>query len=310
MTRRRFAVFVIGALVLLVAGTLYVSTSVRWKNRALVLADILVNGERPRRDNFSRITLYPGKARIPCPAQDERTAVLLLIGQSNMANQAERRHASSHGERIVNFYGAECYAAASPLLGATGTAGESWTLAANKLIENGAADRVILIPAAVGGTPIQRWRKGADINTSMSAIIRDVQLTYRITGVIWNQGESDFRNHTSHDAYRRMFLSLVASLREQGVDAPVFVSVASRCTSDWTPDNPVSLAQRGLPSPEHGIYPGVDSDALITGADRYDGCHFAASGQEKFASAWAELLRNFGINGPSRAQAITGAAQP
>src|SRR5262249_21721009 len=96
---------------------------------------------------------------------------------------------------------------------------------------------------------------------------------------------------------------------EQGVDAPVFVSVASRCAPDWMPDNPVALAQRALPSPDKGILPGVDADALITEADRYDGCHFAASGQEKFASAWADLLRRAAASSETRAEAATDAAQ-
>ena len=37
-------------------------------------------------DRFGRLLSYPGKTEIPCPTQDDATAVLLVIGQSNDAN--------------------------------------------------------------------------------------------------------------------------------------------------------------------------------------------------------------------------------
>ncbi|WP_456671162.1 hypothetical protein [Bradyrhizobium sp. Lot11] len=54
------------------------------------------------------------KKAIACPQQTERTAVLLLVGQSNAGNHAGQRFRSEHGERVVNFFDGQCYAAASP----------------------------------------------------------------------------------------------------------------------------------------------------------------------------------------------------
>jgi hypothetical protein len=40
------------------------------------------------------------------------------------------------------------------------------------------------------------------------------------------------------------------------------------------------------------IFAGVDTDSLLGPEDRYEDCHFSGSGQEKFATAWIEILRS------------------
>ena len=60
---------------------------------------------------------YAGKIEVQCPKQTQRTAVLLIAGQSNAANSAAQRHETRHPDRVLNFMGGRCYVAASPLLG-------------------------------------------------------------------------------------------------------------------------------------------------------------------------------------------------
>ena len=98
---------------------------------------------------------YPDKLEIACPIQDEKTAILLLVGQSNVTNYQGQRHQSAD-DQVVNFVDGRCYRAASPLLGADGQGGETWTLHGNKLVQSGLYRAVILIPAAVGGSSIRR----------------------------------------------------------------------------------------------------------------------------------------------------------
>src|SRR5262245_61800347 len=50
-----------------------------------------------------------------------------------------------------------------------------------------------------------------------------------ITHMLWHQGESDADARTSATAYKAMFLSMLASIRRRGVDAPVLVSIATSC---------------------------------------------------------------------------------
>lgn len=243
-------------------------------------------------DGFFRLTAFPGKREIRCPVQTPKTLVLLLAGQSNAANHAEKGYASSYGDRIVNYFGGKCFRAASPLLGATGEGGESWTLLGNKLIASGVADQVVLIPAAIGGTAISRWQAGGDLNGMLLSVVDDARLHYRITHVLWHQGESDYFEKTSHEEYTTRFFSLLDSLRQHGVDAPVFPSVTTRCLKgpEWFPVNPTAQAQHTLPDRSRGVYAGIDTDSLLELEDRDVTCHYRESGQEKFAGGWLEIL--------------------
>ncbi|WP_424032651.1 sialate O-acetylesterase [Methylocella sp.] len=241
-------------------------------------------------DQFGRLLSYPGKTEIPCPTQDEKTAVLLLIGQSNAANYQGQRHQSAD-DRVLNFSAGRCYRAASPLLGADGQMGETWTLLGNKLIQSGLYRTVILIPAAVGGSAIHRWAAGDDLNEMMKEVIRAALERYTITGVLWNQGAADFILGTSEAQYRADLKSLIDSIRTEGVRAPFFITRSSQDSENWSEDNPVARAQASLADSEHGIFDGPNADHDVSWFDRYDGSHYGASGQEKYSDAWIPILR-------------------
>lgn len=242
-------------------------------------------------DKFGRLLRAEHKQIIPCPAQDEHTAVLLLIGQSNSANYAERFYQSAYGSSVVNFVDGVCYVAGSPLLGASGKQGEVWTAVANRLVASDTFKSVILVPAGIGGTSIDRWQSGGDLNSMLMDVLARTKQNYTITYVLWHQGETDYKLGTSKASYTKSFQSLVRSLREHGVAAPVFVSVATKCDNPaWSVSNPVAEAQRVLPNDAEKILAGIDTDTLLGNADRSDNCHFSAAGQEKSADAWAERI--------------------
>lgn len=242
--------------------------------------------------DFGRLQAFPGKKSINCPAATEKTAVMLIIGQSNSANHAGQRFISEFGDHIINYFDGKCYVATSPLLGATGDRGESFTLMANKLMQQHAFDRVVLIPAGVTDTQISRWQTGGDLNTMMQNTILQAKRHYQISHVIWHQGERDFKQKTSADQYRQMFNSLAVDVRRLAPQAKIFISLASRCgdAQDWTAGNAVVTAQQRLVDPAHNIFLVADTDSLIEQKDRYDGCHFGYSGQEKFASALTSAI--------------------
>jgi hypothetical protein len=90
---------------------------------------------------------------------------------------------------------------------------------------------------------------------------------------------------------------MIDTLRGEGVTAPVYLSIASKCVepSNGDPrrhpaDNPVVRAQLGLSSGEGNIRRGVNTDALLDGLDRYDDCHIGGGGAEKVAQAWANIM--------------------
>jgi hypothetical protein len=239
-------------------------------------------------DKLDRLVAFGGKREIPCPKQTDRTLVLLIAGQSNAANSGGQRCIGSDG--VINYCAGRCYAAQSPLLETTGIAGDSWTPLGNKLIDDGIADNVILIASAITGASIVKWQDGAPLNLMLQEVARDAQKQYKITHVLWHQGEVDVGVLRS-DQYLEKFQILVKSIRRAGVDAPIYVSVATRCEYPaWRSDNPIAMAQRSLPSPEDLIFAGVDIDSILGSLDRMDDCHFAASGQEKMASARVKIL--------------------
>jgi Carbohydrate esterase, sialic acid-specific acetylesterase len=241
-------------------------------------------------DSAGRILKYAGKTQVPCPKQTERTAVLLIAGQSNAANSGAQRHSTHHPDRVFNFMSGRCYVAASPLLGSNGFAGEYWTLMADELINSGVFDGVILAPVAVGGSNIAQWAKGGALNTSMIPLVQDLVTHYRVTDVLWHQGESDFTLKTDPARYKEQFRSFAETLRDNAIDAPVFISTATRCLPGWSEPNAIQSAQKDLVSSQSGFKAGVDTDTLLTAQDRYDDCHMADSGEVRTAKAWAAIL--------------------
>jgi hypothetical protein len=238
------------------------------------------------------------KRAVGCPKQTDRTAVLLVLGQSNAANYGGQRFASKHGDKIVNFFDGQCYVAASPLLGSSGTKGEYWTQLGNHLIESGKFDTVVIAPMAYSGSAVKRWARGGDLNAVLVDTLSKIKADgHAITHVLWNQGEIDYVVGISEDAYRERLLSMIDTLRGEGVTAPVYLSIASKClepgnggTRRHSSDNPVVRAQLALSRGEGNIRRGVNTDALLDGLDRYDDCHIGGVGAEKVAQAWADIL--------------------
>jgi hypothetical protein len=244
-------------------------------------------------DRYSRLIAYPGKTVIVCPQQTDRTAVFLVIGQSNAANSGGQRFRSDTG-RVANYANGECTNAASPLLGASGISGEPWSAIADRLASSGSFDEIVLIPAAIGGSALSEWLSGGDLHPMLKQVVEDAQRRYRITHVLWHQGESDLSIGTSGETYMSDFKSLARDLHAWGVTAPIYVSIATRCEQideQWSPDNPIANAQRKLASSGEGFALGADTDSLLNALDRHDGCHMAGSGLTKVIDAWTEILR-------------------
>lgn len=247
-----------------------------------------------RFDSLGRLVAYPDKETIPCPAQNERTAVLLVAGQSNAGNHAQLRYASAHGAQVVGFFGGQCTIAHSPLLGASGQWGEPWTPLANKLIASGAYDQVVLVPAAIGGSSAELWTRSGRLHPILADAIAEAHASrYAITHVLWYQGETDYFAQTSSTKYRSDLTDIFDSMRENGVGAPIFVTVATRCNAispQWTRDNAIAHVQRTYRETDPSVHLGVDSDTLLSGDDRFDDCHLGPSGVDKVVASWTRIL--------------------
>jgi hypothetical protein len=238
------------------------------------------------------------KSQVPCPLQTAKLGVLLVIGQSNSANFAEKRLTTRNPDQVLNFFDGYCYVASSPLLGASGSEGEFITPLADALIESKIYDEIVIISLGVGGSKIEAWSAGGDLNRMMFQVL-DQARGFQVTEVIWHQGEADFTNRTSSESYIRSFNSLSSSLADHGVTAPIFIAIATKCGYDeiWVKHNDIAVAQRSLID-DKTVFLGVDTDDLLAPNDRrLDECHLSASGQLKVAASFAAAISSSGSRG-------------
>ena len=250
--------------------------------------------QKGRYDDFGRLVGIEGKQHVACPAQTEDTAVLLVIGQSNSANHAEKKLKTNYKDQVFNYHDGTCTVAASPLLGATGEAGEFITPLADRLIETGTYKSVVILASGISGSSVARWQREGDLNQMLLDTLASVK-QYKVTEIVWHQGETDFGISLNSKIYEKSFLSLQDTLRQAGLEAPIFIGQATKCGDNptWRLDNPITRAQKTLEDKKQ-IIVAVNTDELLTAKDRMsDLCHFSESGQYKVAAAYARAIQNY-----------------
>jgi hypothetical protein len=241
-------------------------------------------------DQYSRLISIPGKTIIPCPVQDHKTAVLLVFGQSLSANSGAEKISSLYPQVVVNYFDGKCYSAGSPLLGGSNEFGEYGTAIGDALIKSKKYSQVILISSGISGSGIYLWEKGGELNSMLINTLKTTTEKYKITHVLWQQGESDYLGGTSTLAYKNAFYSLVNTLRENSVSAPIYIAISTKCGPHFLENNPVSTAQKQLIDNKN-IFLGVNSDLILETSDRVpDECHLTGSGERKIADSFARAI--------------------
>lgn len=237
--------------------------------------------------NFNELGAFQNltaKKEVPCPIQNASTAVILVIGQSNSANHAEKKYDSKFPNRVLNYYMGKCYSAQSPLLGASGLEGEYLTLMGDALIKEGSLRSIILVSKSIGDSTVSDWAGSGRFRSDLVSTVNVLNLKYRITDVIWHQGESDFTSNTSVGKYRESFQELKLVLNEVNVNAPIFMVISTICgfNSNW-------IAQKSLIN-NQDIFLGIDADSVLLSTDRRaqspsqePNCHLNEQGQIKVA---------------------------
>jgi hypothetical protein len=225
----------------------------------------------------------PGKlAPVACPTD---AFVLLALGQSNAANAAGHRFAAKRD--VVAFYGGQCYPAAGPLPGASDNLGSVWPLVGDLLIERGAATRVVIVAAAMGGSRVADWASPRLLGGQLEELLGSLRGSgLAPSAVAWMQGESDHR--TAPDAYVRDLRSVFERVwRQFPIRAPVIVAQTTYCAGRDSPG--IRAAQAALVAAEH-VHAGPDTDRLTQANYRYDDCHFSEQGVRALAPLWADAI--------------------
>jgi hypothetical protein len=216
------------------------------------------------------------------------SAVILTLGQSNAANESTLAYQPGEGVFNFNFFDGKCYVARDPLLGASGQEGSVWSRLGDQLIRAGVYERVLIAPIAVGGTRVHTWTPDG---IHFPRIIKVQQALasqgLKATLVLWHQGEADAK-HTSKEEYVERFTHMLAGMRRVGIDAPVYVAIASVCAHPGS--DAIRDAQREVATTLDNVFVGANTDELDRFRWRRDGCHFSAEGLEEHAKLWAEVL--------------------
>jgi hypothetical protein len=253
-----------------------------------------------------------GRERVPCDAfqsDNPRHAVLMTFGQSNSANFGQTRYTA--GPRVANFniHDGHCYVSEDPLLGTDGSGGSVWGILGDSLVASGAFDQVLIAPFGIGGTSLKEWTVGGRLHPRVEHAAAQLQKSgITPTHVLWHQGENDARAGTPQNAYAGMFTELVDALRDYGINAPVFVAVATICNNLGS--DAIRSAQRGLPNAVEGVYPGADTDSLSDMHDRHDFCHFSQTGLVEHAALWNDSILSFEASKARTSKAAQTAKNP
>ena len=233
------------------------------------------------------------RTEVPCrQIRGKKIMVALAFGQSNSGNHGETIYKPR--KPVYNFFRGRCYKAEDPLLGPTGDSGSVWSRLGDMLITEGLYDAVVFIPIGVGTTTIDQWAKGGYLHPRITNAIKESKSRgLKITHMFWVQGGSEKR--TSGDAenkegYKRNFMDMLQSIRSMGVDAPIYVAVATY--NDTGVINDIRAAQRELVDPRNRILAGPDVDALYyEEKNRWEKVHLSHWGLELSTRDWLAAIR-------------------
>lgn len=224
-------------------------------------------------------------------AANPRTAVILGFGQSSLSNECDPNGLFVPDVGVFNFniFDGQCYEARDPLLGATGYGSNLMTRLGDLLVRSGIFDQVILLPIAHGGTYVADWMPGGWARPRLVAAITQLQRKgLGVTHALWANGEAE-ASHPDCDgaAWARHFNLMVASAKQMGMAAPIYVAQCTVCCS--APNEIIRTAQRKVVAANLGIFAGPDLDVIGTD-ERWDRCHFSTGGLERAAQLWLKSI--------------------
>jgi len=260
--------------------------------RSIILGDL--DSYESLDANWKSFRDVSGRAAMPCSVAG-RTAVIIVLGQSNSANHGLARTTSKHSVDNFNLYDGRCYHATDPLLGASGDGGNFATRLGDLLIEGGPFDHVIIAPIGMGGTRVDQWAKEGMFNRRIAALIRRLyEAGLSPNFILWHQGEGESGvGDIGGRQYRKNLLEVVQTFRQFGIGAPFFVALATRCGGGHPNAKNIRDGQRSTANGVLGIYLGPDTDELGSEYRDPEGCHFTEQGLAAHAELWARAIMTY-----------------
>ncbi len=236
-----------------------------------------------------------GYTEVPCaPVEGERTAVIIVLGQSLGINSVSGAYTPTHTKnQQLNTRDAKCYQAKGAALGVP-TMGASYTWFGSRLgdelINRGIYDRVVMVPMSIGGTYSSEWANtttppwiGRRIG-NVACMLQSAGL--RPTHVVWMQGEADSGAQISQSGYAANLSVIINDIRAVIPTTTILVNKETwRIGGVWAP---VQAAQMGSWG-SNGVIAGANMDSL-NNSYRYDGTHLNASGALAASNLLADII--------------------
>jgi hypothetical protein len=144
--------------------------------------------------------------------------VYLLMGQSNMAGRGkiEEKDKTPHPRVFALSTNNIWEPAIEPITKDRPTnLGVGPGLEFGKIMAERSTNAVILlVPCAVGGTPLKRWERGGDLYERAVARARIAVRDGQFKGVLWHQGEQDSNDEANANSYGERLARMIGDLRE------------------------------------------------------------------------------------------------
>jgi hypothetical protein len=234
-----------------------------------------------------------GRTQVSSIVNPATTKVIVIDGQSLLAtcNGSSAYTPISGQVHNLNIYDGAIYAGADPVLGASLNGFTSPVLRiADRIIANGKASRVIVVPIATGGSLWAAVRPDAAnsiFTRSKTALLRCRALGFEPDAWYVGRGESDAVSGTSATSLRDSGWAFADGLRSLGFAGPIYVglhSMQGNVTNATARSGLSMMVDAG-----RDIRAGVDCDAL-TGSNRVDGTHLSNAGCDAYGHAIADLM--------------------
>ena len=139
----------------------------------------------------------------------------LLIGQSNMAGRGIIEEVPVISNPQIQMYrDNQWQLAVEPLHLDKATAGVGLAMSfAQEFLKKYPAEKVGLIPTAVGGTPLIRWMPSGDLYQNAVAITKNAIGNQSLAGILWHQGEAETDNLENVKVYEKNLTEMLTQIR-------------------------------------------------------------------------------------------------
>lgn len=239
---------------------------------------------------------------LPALVGGESTAVILSAGQSLQGvNNVIGAYSVVNTTKNQNYCIATggLYRATERMLGTGGEDSSFLPRLADKLITAVSYARVINVPFAVGGSTITHWIPGAVYDQLFPCVVNRLALAgLTPTMMLWAQGETDSLAGMSEATYEGHLTSMVNSLRDHGIECPLFIGVSAfhnlatapaiAAIRDAQEDVIAAFGAGNL------VFTGADTDTL--GDRDATLVHFTPTGANLQAGLWQTVIEtHFGL---------------